>query len=85
MAKMKNPNAERHLPNGLRLRPAYSFRADPDVNEYLKNSPDRTHFINKSVRLFIKFINNPAQILVELKVMYPELYKQIGRIQHESS
>ena len=71
---------DKDLPNSLRLRKTITFRGEPDSVQYIsKYVLNRTQFINRAIRLLINYIKNPELILIELKQMYPELYKKVGR------
>jgi len=69
---------DRYLPNSLKRKPVIAFRAEPDVAFYLKDL-NKSEVCNRAIRNLIKIIKDPEELLRELKMRHPELYKYVGR------
>jgi len=58
-----------------------SFKIDKDNLYYLKKFviQKKSIFFNKAIRAYINLLINPKQIMIELKIRHPKLWKQINR------
>jgi len=68
--------------NQLRKEPTISFRAESDIQGFLyslKETEQRSAFINKAIRTRIFLETNPKAVLVELIQKHYELSKHILR------
>jgi hypothetical protein len=75
---MTDLTKDKNLPNRLKSKPVISFRADPDVAFYMREL-NNTEVCNRAIRNLIRIIRNPEELLKELKMRHPELYKHVGR------
>jgi hypothetical protein len=79
---MRDLTKDRYLPNRLKSKPMIAFRAEPDVAFYVKDL-NKSEVCNRGIRVLINVINNPENLLKELKMRHPELYKHVGRKRYE--
>ncbi len=63
-----------------------SFQPSHETFEYFKkckgsspSSYNKSKFINKAISFYILLIENPKQIMMELKRRYPALWKSVNR------
>ncbi len=59
-----------------------NFRTEEIVGRYLKKfvlHGNKSKFINRALRLYIEFINQPERVMSELKRRYPDKWKHINR------
>ena len=63
-----------------------SFMPTQETFEYFNkcagvspSSYNKTKFINKAIAFYILLIENPKQIMMELKRRFPDLWKQVNR------
>ena len=56
-----------------------AFRPTRENQLYLTNLYNKSEFINRAISFYIMLINNPMQILKELKRRHPMKYKLVGR------
>lgn len=79
--KRKRKNKERK--HFLQEKGPEAFRPTIENKRYLDGLYNKSSFINRSISFYILLINKPIQILKELKMRSPKLYKFVGRKKFE--
>jgi hypothetical protein len=67
--------------NQQRIKPVLSFTLDRDLVYYIKTKClEQSKFVNRAIRVFLDFIYRPEKLMRQLRRMYPEEYKKVGRL-----
>lgn len=80
LIKKRKKKERRHY---LQKKGPEAFRPTKDNKIYLRRLYNKSEFINKAISFYILLINQPIQILKELKKRNPKLYKFVGRKKFE--